>query len=139
MGSISQLSDVLFIRLQTSILCKSLVHEGGKTSLVDWVYGIVLGDSTPFYIVHEWCCSLESSICCLEQIQIVDPDGEIEATLRMSPFLLGERFWDLIRNYWEVKDFYPTKIGTYEIRTTLIEVESERVLYRQIDPLHVLM
>ncbi len=132
------LADMLFIRLQTSILCKTIVHEDGKTSLVDWLYGIVQTDPTPFYIVHEWCCSLENSISCFEQIQLVDPDGEIEANLRMSPFLLGERFWDMIRNFWEVTEFRPVKTGTHEIRTILMELDSEYVLYRQTDPLHVL-
>ncbi len=134
----SSLTDVLFIRLQTSILCRRVVREGNTISLLDWLYGIEGPVFRPFYIVHEWCCSAERAMVCFEAIQLVDPDGEVEADLRMSPFPLGERFWDIIRNYWEVTDFRPAKTGTHEIRTSLVELDTERVLYQQTDPLHVL-
>ena len=134
----SVLMDVLFIRLQTSILCRNVVRENSKISLVDWLYGIEASESKPFYIVHEWCCSVERAMVCIEEIQLVDPDGDVEANLRMSPFPLGERFWDIIRNYWEVTEFHPSKTGTHEIRTSLIELDSEQMLYQQTDPLHVL-
>lgn len=134
----SSLTEVLFIRLQTSILCRRVVHEDGKTTLADWLYGIGRTDAESFYIVHEWCGSVGITIGCFEEIQLVDPDGNIEANLRMSPFQFGGRFWDIVRNYWEVEGFHPSKTGTYEIRTTLYELDSERVLYKQTDPLHVL-
>ncbi len=134
----SSIGDLLFIRLQSSILCQSVVHEQGTTSLVTCLYGIEKTIPASFYIVHEWCCSWDRLISCFEEIQIVDPDGEIEANLRMSLFHIGERFWDTIWNYWEVTEFHPTQTGTHEIHTTLIEADSERVLYQQTDPLHIL-
>lgn len=134
----SSLADVLFIRLQASILCRSIVHEDGKTVLVDWLYGIERMDTEPFYIVHEWCGSVGQALVCFEEIQFVDSDGNIEANLRMSPFQFGGRFWNIVRNYWEVAEFRPNKTGTHEIRTTLYELDSDRVLYKQTDPLHIL-
>ena len=134
----SSLADVLFIRLQASLLCRTVVREEDEISIVDWLYGIEGPVFKPFYIVHEWCCSVGRAMICFEEIQLVDPDGEVEANLRMSPFRLGERFWDVIRNYWEVTDFQPGKTGTHEIRTNLMEFDSGRVLYQQADPLHVL-
>lgn len=134
----SSLNDMLFIRLQTSMLCRRVVREEKTISLFDWLYGIEGPPFVPFYIVHEWCCSVEHALVCFEEIQIVDPDGEVEAYLRMSPFQLGGQFWYIIRNDWEVKDYTPSTRGTHEIHTSLIELNSERVLYRQTDPLHVL-
>lgn len=133
----SSVGDLLFIRLQSSILCRNVVHEEGTTSLVDWLYGIERTDSSSFYIVHEWCCSMDHLMSCFEEIQLIDPDGEIEANLRMSPFQIGNQFWDTIRNYWAVTEFHPTQAGTHEIRTKLVELNSEQVLYQQTDPLHV--
>lgn len=133
-----RVEDLMFLRLQTSALCRKVTHERGETSLVDWLYGIDKTDGGPFYIVHEWCCSVEHVLNCFENVQLVDPDGTVEANLRMSTFQLGVRFWDVIRNYWEVTEFHPTQSGTHEIHTALVDVDSEEILFHQIDPLHVL-
>ena len=135
--TLAGMQELLFIRLQTSLLCRTVQHEADKTALIDWLFEIDRSIPAPFYIVHEWCCSLEQPLRCVEEIQIVDPDGDVEAHLRMSPFLVGHRFWDTIRNYWEISNFVPGKTGTYEIRTALIDADTDNFLFQQIDPLRV--
>ncbi len=133
----ANMEDLWFIRLQTSLLCRTVQHEADQTALIDWLFDIDRRVRAPFYIVHEWCCSLEQPVRCVEEIQIVDPDGDVEAYLRLSPFLVGHRFWDTIRNYWEISDFAPDKSGSYEIRTALLDADTDECLFQQIDPLRV--
>ncbi len=134
----SKLDDVFFIRLQASLFCREIVYQQGEISIGNWIYEFSWKDATrPFYIVHEWCCSIDHPLTCTEEIQLVDPDGNVEFILRMSPFVIGERFWDVTRNFWEVTDFKPEKNGIYEVRTTLLVVESELPLFYQMDPLRI--
>ena len=136
--TLGNIQDLLFIRLQTSLLCREVQHETDKTSLIDWLFEIDRRIPSPFYIVHEWCCSLEQPLRCVEEIQIVDPDGDVEAHLRMSSFLVGHEFWDTIRNYWEITNFVPSQAGTYEIRTALLNADTDNCLYEQTDPLRII-
>lgn len=133
----ASVDDLWFLRLQVSLLCSAVQSEDGKVSISGWLFEIDRRNTAPFYIVHEWCCSLEQSINCAEEIQIVDPDGKVEAHLRMASFPLGLRFWDTVRNYWEVSDFTPARAGNYEILTHLLHAETGEELYEQRDPLRV--
>ncbi|UOF88810.1 hypothetical protein LSG31_12735 [Fodinisporobacter ferrooxydans] len=130
-------TDILFIRLQASLFCRNIQNEADGLSFIGLLSQMERQHPTPFYIVHEWLCSRNQPIVCREEIQLVNPDGRVEAHVQMSPFTLGTCFWDRIRIYWEVTDFHPDCTGIFEIRTRLFEVETEKLLYFQTDPLWV--